>query len=127
MLEGYYYSEIDRWDNALVHIGKAYELYPESDNITYSYAVALYKNGNIEEASEMVYEASQGPKPLLSLDDIRFLFYDDPEKGIEFLLGKLADDPDEPHLLFNLAILAYLAGDNNLAEAIFTLKVAILA
>lgn len=125
MQSGYYCSEIDRWDDALVHLEEAYELYPESDNITYSYAVALYRNGDIEDAAEMVYEACQGPKPLLSLDDIRFLFYDDPEKGVEFLLGKLANDPDEPHLLFNLTILAHRAGNHNLAETACRLKLAL--
>ncbi len=125
MLAGYYYGEIDQWDDALMHLEEAYKLYPESDNITYSYAVALYKNGNIEKAAEMVYKACQGSKPLLSLDDIRFLFYDDPEKGVEFLLGKLADDPDEPHLLFNLTILAHRAGNHNLAETAYRLKLAL--
>ena len=116
LVMGRYLGRDGRWTDAEHYLSRGVEILPDAPEYIYSHAVALFESGAKTEAADIVFNATLGKKPLLSLDDIRYLFADHPAEGVEYLTRRLIDNPHSIDHYKNLAIMAHRAGDDETAR-----------
>jgi tetratricopeptide (TPR) repeat protein len=113
---GYYLGKAGRHDEALIHFTRSRELDAGMPAYQFSEVVGRFKAGERIAAAERLFEVALELGRVVSMDNIRFLYQDYPEDGVDFLLSKLAEHPNNNEIAGNLAILAIQAGEIDLAR-----------